>query len=78
MKIGDISNYLAIDDGLIVSWFTPSRPIDLGLDTIVNSMVTECIVTASTLINKNPYYGLTFNLIVSSDSGKVIFDFTEI
>ena len=74
----DISNYLSFDDGLIVSWFTPSTPSDLGLDTIINSMVTECIVTSTTLINKNPYYGLTFNLIVSSNSGKVIFDFTEI
>lgn len=74
----DISNYLAIDNGLIVTWFTPTTLINLELDTIVNSMVTECIVLASTKVGVNPFYGKTFNMIVSSDSGKIYFELTRI
>lgn len=73
----DISNYISVDNGLVVSWFTPTTLINLDLDTIVNSMVTECIVTASTKIGVNPYYGQTFNLIVSSEDGKIYFEFTR-
>ncbi len=73
----DISNYLSVDNGLIVSWFTPTAPIDLELDSIINSMVTECMVTASTKILLNPFYGQTFNLIVSSEEGKIYFQFTR-
>lgn len=69
----DISNYLTVDNGLIVSWFTPTRLINLELDTIVNSMVTECIVVASTKIGFNPFYGKTFNMIVSSDNERIYF-----
>lgn len=69
----DISNYLSIDNGLIVSWFTPTTLINLELDSIVHSMVTECIVTATTKIGFNPYYGDKFNMVVSSDSGKIYF-----
>jgi hypothetical protein len=69
----DISNYLSIDNGLIVSWFTPTTLIDLELDSIIHSMVTECIVIASTKIGFNPYYGKTFNMIVSSDNEKIYF-----
>ena len=71
----DISNYLSVDNGLIVSWLTPSKLINLELDSIINSMVTECIVTASTKIGINPLYGETFNLIVSSDDEKIYFEF---
>lgn len=74
----DISNYLSVDNGLIVSWFTPTTLINLELDTIVNSMVTECIVNASTKIGFNPFYGKTFNLVVSSDDEKIYFKFTKI
>jgi hypothetical protein len=69
----DISNYLSIDNGLIVSWFTPTTLINLELDSIIHSMVTECIVIASTKIGFNPYYGKTFNMIVSSDDEKIYF-----
>ena len=64
----DISNYISVDNGLIVSWFTPTTLIDLELDSIINSMVTEAIVVAATQIlpNPNPFYGETFNLVVSS------------
>src|SRR4029077_13086745 len=44
----DISNYISVDNGLIVSWFTPTTLIDLELDSVINSMVTECIVVAAT------------------------------
>ena len=62
----DISNYLSVDNGLIVSWLTPTTLVDLKLDGIINSMVTECIVVASTKIGVNPFYGEAFGLVVSS------------
>ena len=74
----DISNYISVDNGLIVSWLTPTTLVNLALDSIINGMVTECIVVASTKIGVNPFYGETFNLVVSSQmSGQQIqFDFT--
>ncbi|CUI16943.1 hypothetical protein PNK_1326 [Candidatus Protochlamydia naegleriophila] len=69
----DISNYLSVDNGLIVTWFTPTTLINLELDSILHSMVTECIVKASTKVGFNPFYGKTFNMIVSSDDQKNIF-----
>lgn len=74
----DISNYLSIDNGLIVSWFTPTTLINLELDSIVHSMVTECIVTASTKVGFNPFYGKKFNMIVSSDNEKIYFKLSRI
>lgn len=74
----DIANYLSVENGLIVSWLTPTTLINLELDSIVHSMVTECIVIASTKIGFNPYYGKTFNMIVSSDDGKIYFKLKEI
>lgn len=73
----DISNYLSVNNGLVVSWFTPTTLRNLELDTIINSMVTECMVVASTEIGVNPFYGQTFNLIVSSDNEKIYFAFTR-
>lgn len=74
----DISNYLSVDNGLIVSWFTPTKLINLELDTIVHSMVTECIVIASTKIGFNPFYGKKFNMVVSSDDEKIYFILVKI
>ncbi len=74
----DISNYLSVENGLIVSWFTPTTLINLELDSIVHSMVTECIVVASTKIGFNPLYGKKFNMIVSSDDQKIYFNLTKI
>ncbi len=73
----DISNYLSVDNGLIVSWLTPSTLANLELDNIINGMVTECIVTASTKVGFNPYYGQSFNMVVSSDSQKIYFKLTR-
>jgi hypothetical protein len=77
----DISNYLSVDNGLIVSWLTPTTLINLELDNIINGMVTECIVVASTKIGVNPFYGQTFNLRVSSIAPggvqQVQFEFTN-
>ncbi len=73
----DISNYISVDNGLIVSWFTPTTLINLELDNIINGMVTECIVVAATKIGPNPFYGETFNLCVSSDSQQIQFVFTN-
>ena len=74
----DIANYLVVDNGLIVTWFTPTTLLNLELDSIVNSMVTECIVTATTKVGFNPFYGKKFNMVVSSDSGKIFFNLTQI
>ena len=71
----DISNFISVDSGLIVTWFTPTRLINLELDSIIHSMVTECMVVASTKVGFNPFYGQTFNLIVSSDDQKIYFEF---
>jgi hypothetical protein len=73
----DISNYLSVDNGLIVSWFTPTKLINLELDSIIHSMVTECIVVASTKVGFNPFFGKTFYLIVSSDDKKIYFQFSK-
>lgn len=73
----DISNYLSVDNGLIVTWFTPTTLINLELDSIVHSMVTECIVVASTKVGFNPFYGKTFDMIVSSDDEKIYFNLSK-
>lgn len=73
----DISNYISADNGLIVTWFTPTRLLNLELDSIINGMVTECIVMASTKVGVNPFYGKEFNLVVSSDDEKIYFLFTK-
>ena len=62
---------------LIVSWFTPTKLINLELDSIIHSMVTKCIVKASTKIGFNPYFGGTFTLVVSSDDKKIYFKFSK-
>jgi len=78
----DISNFISVNNGLIVSWLTPTTLINLELDSIINGMVTECIVVASTKIGRNPFFGETFNLVVSSErSGgeeQIKFEFTNI
>ena len=74
----DISNYLSVDNGLVISWFTPTKLLNLELDSIVHSMVTECIVLANTKIGFNPFYGKKFNLIVSSDDEKIYFVLSKI
>lgn len=74
----DISNYISVDNGLIVTWFTPSTLLNLELDSIVHSMVTECIVTASTKVGVNPFYGKKFNMIVSSENGRIYFKLRRI
>ena len=74
----DISNYLSVNNGLVISWFTPTTLINLELDSIIHSMVTECIVVASTKIGFNPFYGQKFNMIVSSDAEKIYFVLSNI
>lgn len=73
----DISNYLTSDDGLIVTWFTPTTLINLELDSIINGMVTECMVTVTTKVGVAPLYGQNFSLIVSSDDSKIYFKFVR-
>jgi hypothetical protein len=73
-----ISNYLTVDNGFVISWFTPSNPINLEIDSIINSMVTECIVTSTTKIGVNPYYGMTFNMVVSNNNDIITFTIKSI
>lgn len=74
----DIANYLVVDNGLIVSWLTPSTLANLELDSIIHGMVTECIVTASTKVGFNPFYGKKFNMVVSADNDRIYFELKRI
>jgi hypothetical protein len=74
----DITNYLSAANGLIVTWLTPTKLINLELDSIINSMVTECTVVSTTKVGFAPFFGQTFNLIVSSDSEKIYFQFSRV
>lgn len=74
----DISNYISADNGLIVTWFTPTTLLNLELDSIIHGMVTECTVVVTTKVGLAPFFGQTFNLIVSSDNEKIYFQFTRI
>lgn len=74
----DISNYLVAENGLIVTWFTPTTLRNLELDSIIHSMVTECTVVVTTKVGFSLVYGQTFSLIVSSDDEKIYFQFTRI
>lgn len=73
----DISNYISTIDGLIITWFTPSTLLNLELDSIINGMVTECIVRCTTKVGASPYYGKTFSMIVSSDNGRIHFNLVQ-
>jgi hypothetical protein len=74
----DISNYISADNGLIVTWFTPTTLINLELDSIIHGMVTECTVEVTTKVGFSLFYGQTFSLIVSSDDEKIYFQFSRI
>lgn len=74
----DISNFISADNGLIVTWFTPTTLINLELDSIIHGMVTECTVTVTTKVGFSTVFGKTFDLIVSSDDQKIYFKFTRI
>ena len=74
----DIANYLTLDNGLVISWLTPARPLNLESNSIINSMVTECIVESTTKIGINPFYGMKFNMVVSSKEGKITFTLTKL
>ncbi|MCE9516020.1 MAG: hypothetical protein NTY24_10485 [Mycobacterium sp.] len=75
----DISNYISVNDnGLVVSWFTPTTLANLEIDSIINGMVTDAIVQDVTKVAVAPYFGQKFNLIVSSENGNIYFDFTPI
>lgn len=74
----DISNYISTDNGLIVTWFTPTTLVNLALDSIINSMVTECTVAVTTKVGFAPLFGQTFDLIVSSDGVNIYFQFSRI
>ena len=70
----DIANFIQTDAGFIITWFTPTRLINLELDSIINGMVTEAIVTVTTKVGASPFYGKTYNMIVSSDGQHIHFN----
>lgn len=72
----DISNYIQTDAGFIITWFTPTRLVNLELDSIINGMVTEAIVTVTTKVGISPFYGKSYDMIVSSDGQYIHFDLT--
>lgn len=74
----DISNYIATDAGLIVTWFTPTTLVNLALDSIINSMVTEALVTVTTKVGISPFFGKSYTLIVSSDQTYIYFQFSPV
>lgn len=69
----DISNFIQTVDGLIITWFTPTTLINLALDSIVNGMVTEAIVTVTTKVGASRYFGHTYDMTVSSDGTDIHF-----
>ena len=71
-----ISNNLSTNDGLGVSWSTPAKPVDLQLDSIVNSMASENMVSSSVKIGSSTTFGQKYDLAVSADSTNVYFQFT--
>jgi len=73
----DISNYIQTVDGLIVTWFTPTSLVNLALDTLINGLVTEAIVTVTTKVGKSRYFGQTYLMDVSSDGTYVHFSFAR-
>lgn len=71
-----ISSSLTTDNGLGVSWSTPSKPINLELDNIVSSMGSENKVASSTKIGSSSSFGNKYDLVVSADSTNIYFQFT--
>jgi hypothetical protein len=71
----DISNFIETIDGLIVTWFTPTNLLNLALDSVVNGMVTEAIVTVTTKVGASRFFGNTYTLVVSSDGQNINFKF---
>ncbi|MBX9923870.1 MAG: hypothetical protein K2Y01_07140 [Rhabdochlamydiaceae bacterium] len=73
----DISNNLSVTDELVVSWSTPTKSINLELDSIINSMVVECRVAATTKVGSSPFFGQILDLAVTSDGEKIYFQFSK-
>uniref|UniRef100_A0A6C0D1N9 Uncharacterized protein n=1 Tax=viral metagenome TaxID=1070528 RepID=A0A6C0D1N9_9ZZZZ len=72
----DISNFINIENGLIVSWFTPTTIQALELDQIIYAMITQAIVRVSTKIgNPNNFFSRTYSLTVTTNGPKIFFLF---
>ena len=61
----EITNYLSTDAGLVVTWTTQATPSNLAFTTIAESLATDSTVSATTKIGSSPYFGKTYNLVVS-------------
>jgi len=64
-----------IKDRLMVAWSTLTAPINLESDSILNSIVAEYRVMATTSVGLASSLGTRYDLIVSSDSEKIYFNF---
>jgi hypothetical protein len=66
----DISNFLSLKNGLILSWFA-STNIDLIVSELALGLVGTSLCVANCKVgNANPYYGKMFNVAVSANKDK--------
>ena len=73
-----IENHLATDAGLIVTWSTIAAPVDLQLDSILDSIATESTVTVNTKSGSSAFYGHSFDLVASADITEISFRFGSV
>ena len=71
----DITNFLSTDAGLVVTWTTQATPSNLSFATITESVVTDTTVTATTKVGSSPYFGKTYDLVVSEGGPGAEFHF---
>jgi hypothetical protein len=74
----DISNYLAANDGLVVTWSTSTTLTNLELDSLINAMIAQSTVIVATKVGSASFFGETFDLFISSDGEKLYFEFSRI
>jgi hypothetical protein len=72
----DISNFINIENGMIVSWFTPTTVQALELNQIIYAMITQAIVRVTTKTGSpNNFFSRTYSLTVTTNGPKIFFLF---
>ena len=66
----DISNYISLKNGLILTWLTSTKVANLIVSDIIFGMISDNITLANSKIGVNPFYGKSFNMNVSSNTDK--------
>lgn len=69
----DIGNFIQTDAGFIITWWTPTKLLNLALDELINGLVTTAIVKVTTKVGASAYFGKTYLMNVSSDGTYVHF-----